>query len=699
MTTTSFNASTPLASLDCIALDTETTGLDARTARLVQIGVVPIIDGAVEPHRTIERLVNPGVPIPPATSAVHGIRDADVAGAPRFAELAGELKGLIGHSCVVGHTIGYDLTILEREASLAGVKWLTPHALDIRTLAELAQPGLAQYDLDRIAASLGIAIEGRHTAAGDAMATARIFLALVPLLRLRGIRTVAEAEAASRNLADRQLSGGITTLSVAPSAAAPTALARIDSFPYRHRLADVMSAPEWCEPRAPLREALRVMLERRISSVLVGSPDGDAGIITERDILRALARSGGASLDQPAWDIATRPLQGLRDTDYVYRAIGRISRLGIRHLIATDSAGRITGIVSTRDLLRHRATTAIMLGDGIDAATTPAALGKVWASLTPMARGLLAEDVDPRDVAAVVSMEICALTRRAAELAEERMRTDGLGTPPVPYAVLVLGSAGRGESLLAADQDHAIVYASGAAGGPEDTWFKALGKHVSAFLDEVGVPYCKGGVMSGNDAWRHSLEGWHALTDGWVRRHRPEDLLNVDIFFDGLVVHGDASLGEAVLAHAFARAGNAREFLMLLGLMAPRASPPVTWMGNLRTDSGGRLDLKLHGLMPIFTAARVLAIRHGIRERSTPGRLRAMIERGIGSSDDLEKLIEAHRLIIGQMLAQQLVDSETGVPLSPRIVPSRLDDAARRDLKSALQHVAYAAGLASEGRL
>ena len=64
--------------------------------------------------------------------------------------------------------------------------------------------------------------------------------------------------------------------------------------------------------------------------------------------------------------------------------------------------------------------------------------------------------------------------------------------------MLVLGSGGRGESLLAMDQDNAIVYADRDGGmSDEDTdqWFAELGARVSCILDLVGVPYCKGGVM------------------------------------------------------------------------------------------------------------------------------------------------------------------------------------------------------------
>ena len=426
--------STPLTALDCVALDTETTGLDARSARLVQIGAVRIEGGAIRADECFETLVNPGVAIPKASTAVHGISDNHVAGAPSFAALAAELKSFLGNAVVIGHTIGYDLLILQREADLAKRTWRTPRALDIRTLAELARPSLAQYDLDRIAAALGIAIEGRHTALGDAMAAARIFLALLPVLRERGIRTLAEADAAARNLTERQASGGMPSNAAGlPSAPPPPALVRIDSFPYRHRLADVMSAPPvWCAPEASLRDVVRLLLDRKISSVLVRAADGAAGIATERDLLRTIDRNPERGLDIPVGTIVSRPLQSLPESAYVYRAIGRVGRLGIRQLAVTDAAGDIVGVVTTRNLLRHRATTAIVLGDEIDSAATTAALGRAWGSIATMAQSLLAEDVDPRSVTSVVSEEIGALTRRAAELAESRMSEAGLGTPRSP---------------------------------------------------------------------------------------------------------------------------------------------------------------------------------------------------------------------------------------------------------------------------
>ncbi|MCL4767514.1 MAG: CBS domain-containing protein [Hyphomicrobiaceae bacterium] len=693
---------TPLVALSAVVLDFETTGLDARSARAVQIGAVHIADGRIAGDAKLDRLIDPGIPIPPETTAIHGITDAAVKGAPCFAELLPEIEAFVGDAIVIGHTIGYDLSVMKREYELANRVWRQPRALNVPTLARLAAPTLAHHSIDHLCNWLNVPKTGRHTALGDAETTARLFLALIPLLRERGIRTLAEAESASHRLAEaeaRATGGLLPSPGVPVSPQEPRPLARIDSFPYRHRVRDVMSAPPvFADPQASVRDGIRLLLEKKVSSVYIRNGSGEHGIATERDMLRAIDELGEAAFAIPLEEIMRKPLQSVPEDAFVYRAIGRLDRMGFRHLGVHDARGEIVGALTTRNLLRHRAAAAIMLGDEVDSATSTAALGAAWAKLALMARSLVAEDVDPRTVSAVISSEIRDLTRRAAELAEAKLAAQGRGPPPCSYAVLVLGSAGRGESLLAADQDNAIVYEKGVEGGPEDLWFEALGIEMCQILHEVGVPLCKGGVMASNRAWRMSLADWMATIDGWVRRQRPEDLLNIDIFYDGIAAHGEAALGETVWNHAYDRGHRAPDFLKLLTEVARQRSPAFTLFGNIRIDEKGRIDLKKAGLMPIFTSARVLSIRHDVRARSTPDRLEGVAARGIGSEQEIGEIVDAHRTILGAMLSQQLADAEEGAPLSPRVNPDRLGKAGKRQLGKALGKVDAVIDLVGEGR-
>lgn len=151
-------------------------------------------------------------------------------------------------------------------------------------------------------------------------------------------------------------------------------------------------------------------------------------------------------------------------------------------------------------------------------------------------------------------------------LALERMAADGAGAAPCRWCLMVLGSAGRGESLLAPDQDNALIY-----DGDEtmDAWFATLTKHVADTLDAAGIIYCKGGVMAKEPDWRHTPAGWRACVAHWLSRARPEDLLNVDIFFDLRAVAGDADLAVELHRKRWTPPAGARAFSAL----SARASP------------------------------------------------------------------------------------------------------------------------------
>jgi CBS domain-containing protein len=695
------SSATPLIALDAVVIDTETTGLDAAKARLVEVAAVRIAAGEVDAGAPLRTLVRPDEPIPAAATRIHGIDDAAVSSAPPFGEIWPMLRGAIGEKVVIGHTLGFDLAVLKRECERAGVAWRRPRSLDTRLLAEVAAPDLAGYSLDQLAGWLGIEPTGRHAALADAITTARVFLALLPKLRERGIRTLAEAEQACRALTDvlaeQHRAGWVEPVAAPGRRDGEPALARIDSYPYRHRIADVMTAPpKFVGVDASLNDALTRMAKERVSSLFVlptamevgSARPEDAGIVTERDVLRALAEQGGEALALPVGRVMSRPLAAVPADAFVYRAIGRMSRLNIRHLGVTDEDGHLVGALSARDLLRLRAEHAVQLGDEIDQARHASDLAGAWTKLPTVAAGLLAEGVAGRDVAAVISRELGALTAQAAVVAEQRMDRAGHGAPPCRYAVAVLGSAGRGESLLALDQDNALVFAEGEPDGPQDRWFEGLAVHIADILHEAGVPYCKGGVMAKNPQWRGSLATWRQRIAEWIGRSSPNDLMSVDIFFDLRPVHGDGALANTLWRDGFDLAEGETGFAKLLADAAGTTERGLNLFGGFRTRNG-RLDLKKAGLFGIVTLARVLAVRHHVVERSTQARLAGIRAFGLGAEHDLYALVEAQGVFLDLILAQQIEDIESGLPATSTVVVKRLSYGARDRLRAALAAVAH----------
>jgi CBS domain-containing protein len=99
------------------------------------------------------------------------------------------------------------------------------------------------------------------------------------------------------------------------------------------------------------------------------------------------------------------------------------------------------------------------------------------------------------------------------------------------------------------------------------------------------------------------------------------------------------------------------------------------------------MDLKRGGIMPIFSGARVQAIQHRIAERSTAARLEALKRRIEAPHRAIGHLLEAHKILLGAILNQQLEDIERGTPPSSRVDPKDVPSTEKDRLKWALEHV------------
>lgn len=189
------SSETPLADLSALVLDTETTGLNPERDRILSLGAVRLHGSRLFRSQILDLLINPGREIPAVSTAVHGISDPMVRPAPAYREVAPKIMTAIAGLAVIGHHTLFDLTILRRASAAAGIDWQDPPWLDTALLYSALNPDARDFDLDAVAEALGVAVHGRHTALGDALATAELYLRLLPLLQARGVATLGQAMA------------------------------------------------------------------------------------------------------------------------------------------------------------------------------------------------------------------------------------------------------------------------------------------------------------------------------------------------------------------------------------------------------------------------------------------------------------------------------------------------------------------------
>ena len=689
----------PLAALSAVVLDLETTGLDVRTDRVVQIGAVKIIDGQIDHDHIISINVDPEVKIPERSIRVHGLTNDALKGQPKIDQAFHDLITIIGDLPVIGFNIGFDLAILSNEARRLNLDWEPPQAICLRLLSQSvfgAGRSAMISDLEGMASHFNISTADRHSAHGDALMTAEIFTTLIPQFNQEGVRTFSEARyriSTLTNERDALTQAGWHDIGETQTTSNNQLVgSAIDSFPFRHRLGEMARSPATIiAPDSTLTEVTTALVRDGADCAFIGSdPAHIQGIISERDVINALALQPEQVSAITASQIMSSPVEGLNENTLLHVALGRMASKGIRHLAVLNSYGHLSGWVSSRELVHSRGSEAYALGDGILTAENPEALAKATAQLPQLAKAMLDEGVSARDVAGIISQEYLLVTQRAAELAEAKLAAEGKSIP-CPWALMVLGSAGRGESLLAADQDHAIVFEDLSDASNDKALedrrdiFMALGAEISSILDKARIPFCKGGVMSKNPEWCRSMAEWRRAVAHWVRRASPEDLLNVDIFFDFAVVAGYPEMAEQLNKLSQTPATRNAGFLKQLAAKASTYPQSRTLLGGFKTTEG-RLDLKMGGLLPIVEMARILAIAEGSSERSTKIRI------ALKSSSDyapitLARLEKDHALIISLILRQQLLDLANGIPPGNKIETRLLSRDEARDLKNAFGRV------------
>ena len=188
-----------LSDLSFVVFDTETTGLLPHKDEIVQIGAVRVVKGRIIEGEHLDMLVDPGIPIPAASTKVHKVSDRMVQGAPDIADAGRVFHQFARDAVIVAHNAPFDMAFLRRHSGRMKVEWDHP-ILDTVLVSAVLFGASDTHTLDALCARLDISIPDalRHTALGDAVATAEALVRMLPMLQARGMVTFGDVIAETR---------------------------------------------------------------------------------------------------------------------------------------------------------------------------------------------------------------------------------------------------------------------------------------------------------------------------------------------------------------------------------------------------------------------------------------------------------------------------------------------------------------------
>jgi CBS domain-containing protein len=433
----------------------------------------------------------------------------------------------------------------------------------------------------------------------------------------------------------------------------------------------VTRPPLFVEPGDTVRQAAALMRDAQASSVLVsGDPQG---IITDRD-LRSRVIANGISADTPVNAVMTQPLKSLSADEPLYGVLLFMLEESIHHVPLTRD-GRVVGIVTDTDLLRHEGRSPLYLLKRVQKIGGKAEAFNYANEIAALAETSLLGGLNVGQIGRVIASLNDALANRLIRIAEQE-----LGPPPSGYAWIVFGSEGRREQVLLTDQDNALIFEDDNESAR--AYFTELARRVVDGLLAAGFPPCPGGFTADRLVW--SLAECHGKFASWLATPQPEALLDSSVLFDFRALHQTVSLRS--LEELVITAKDNQLFMAHLARQTLRFKPPLSSFRRIKT-SDGDIEIKKGGITPIVGLARLYGIMAASSARSTTERLDAAGRARVLSEETAETMSEAFLFMLRLRLDQQLASLRSGNEPSSRIDLDAISPLERRHLKEGLVFV------------
>ncbi len=420
--------------------------------------------------------------------------------------------------------------------------------------------------------------------------------------------------------------------------------------PIKHVLHDFVV----CDLDTTVGRTAQIMSKSHLSAILVQSESGKmVGIVTDM-ALRERVMAENLSYDTPVYQIMSSPLIYIEDSALIFEAALMMQEKGIKHLVVRNGNNKVTSVITNEELLHvHRYSTAFLINEIKDAEN----VDEIFATRerTPrIVKALTDSGAHARNITRIITTISDTILEKLVDFAIEE-----LGEPPVSFAFVSLGSEGRGEQTLVTDQDNAIIFEDVDEEKLEavQAYFNSFGTKVCTWLDSAGYDFCKGNIMAMNPEWCQPLEKWKEYFTNWVMASEPQDLLEVNIFFDFRCLYGEKDFTDQLREHITQIAMKRAVFFQHLAKNILIFKPPVDFFGNIAVESGGdhanSFDIKFV-IAAIVGFARVYAVKNGLESTNTLQRVDTLLERNIINTATHAEIVGAYNYLMQMRFRHQV---------------------------------------------
>jgi CBS domain-containing protein len=423
--------------------------------------------------------------------------------------------------------------------------------------------------------------------------------------------------------------------------------------------------PITANPEDVVKFIAKTMANSSIGSVIIQDNQLPIGIITDKD-LRAKIATGLFSIDVTADQIMTSPVITVPENISVAEAQMIMMKHGVGHLCVTRDGTEkspVTGIISEHDVVAAQSNTPGVLLKQTRRATRSRELKYVREKLTDLIQNSIDKNIPISHISNIVAEVNIAITRRAIELAVEKIGTP----PPVRFVWMNLGSQGRKEQLLLTDQDNALIFEDVE---PEQysqvkNYFLDLAERVNFTLNKVGYEFSPHDLIASNAVWCKSVSDWVKQYNDWINTPAAKNIELSTIFFDFDFIYGVPAIEDVIIETIEQNITKNKKFFAHLAADTLRNPPPLGFFRQFLVESDGEhkdtFNIKNRAIEPLADAARVLALSHNLFEiTNTYYRFKKLAELEPQHADLYDECAEAFNTLMRFRTEEGLINSSNG---------------------------------------
>ncbi len=362
-----------------------------------------------------------------------------------------------------------------------------------------------------------------------------------------------------------------------------------------------------CSLSETISDVAKIMTDNRSKLICVKEKEDIIGVVTDTDLRRRVLAKNEAA-DKPIYSVMTSPVKSINQDALLYEAVLLFEQKDITHLLVEDNYGQIVGNISSKQCLEMQRNSLSYLIREINACFVISDLKKIYDKVPILVQAIFTSTENINSVSRMITSIADAINKRIIEIALSEV-----GEPPCKFAFVAMGSEGRGEQTLNADQDNAIVFEDDKEENKD--YFLRLSEIINENLHAIGYSRCKGDLMAGNPEWCNSINVWKDYFSNWINNPDMSNVLDSSIFFDMRLIYGSDELVTSLFDHVHASLdGNVAFFNQLVKTVTQKK--PIIEKKHV--------DIKQF-LVPIIGYLRIHSLHNALPETNSLLRLNKLM--------------------------------------------------------------------------